>query len=465
MTRRLLAGYLTITIFVLAVLAVPLGFTFADRERTLLFADLERDARIVAVEVEEPLEQGEPVDASPRILDYARQAGARVVVVDDAGVSWFDTDAGPDAPRRDFSTRPEFVDALAGGQALGERFSETIGARLFFVAVPVASTDGIFGAVRISLPASEFDERVADNWRRLGLLAVVVLLAVTVVGWITARTLTGPIRELQNGAVGLSNGDLSTRVAADRGPPELREAAATFNAMAGRLEHLVDSQRWFVSAASHELRTPLTALRLRLETLEDAVTGEDRDRLDAALAETDRFAALVDGLLALARADAGAASPVAIDVAAVARARFDLWEPLCAERGIELHVGDADQLVVLALPTALGQVVDNLIANATDAVADGGRIEVVFERGPSMVAVTVADDGPGVPEDQWEAVFERFRRGSDVITEGSGLGLALVRQLAEASGGEATAIDHPLGGFAVRVTFPIAPRGAEPAPG
>ena len=79
MTRRLLAGYLTITIFVLGVLAVPLGFTFADRERTLPLADLERDARVVASEVEDPLEAGQLVEAAPRIAEYARDAGARIV--------------------------------------------------------------------------------------------------------------------------------------------------------------------------------------------------------------------------------------------------------------------------------------------------------------------------------------------------------------------------------------------------
>ena len=461
MTRRLLAGYLTITIFVLAVLAVPLGFTFADRERTLVLADLERDARVMASEVEDPLETGNLVEASPRIVEYARDAGARVVVVDAEGVSTVDTDAGPDAPRRDFSTRPEFIEALGGGQALGDRMSETIGERIFFVAVPVASTGGIFGAVRITMPASRFDDRVADNWRNLGVLALVVLLAVTVVGLITARTVTGPVRELQAGAVGLASGDLSTRVSADRGPPELREAASTFNAMAARLEHLVDSQRWFVSAASHELRTPLTALRLRLESLEESVEGEDRERLDAAMAETDRFVALVDALLALARADSGAAVPVAVDVEAVARARFDLWEPLYSERGIDLRFDDASGITALALPTAVGQVLDNLVANATDAVSAGGQISVSFGLRQAEVVVTVADDGHGLSEDQWEVVFERFRRGPDPVADGTGLGLALVRQLAEASGGSARAVRHELGGFAVEVTFPVAPRGAD----
>src|SRR5881392_2499266 len=116
-----------------------------------------------------------------------------------------------------------------------------------------------------------------------------------------------PLRELERGATALGEGDLSTRVAERDGPPEVRAVARAFNDTARRLEELVGAQDAFVAAASHQLRSPLTALRLRLENLEPALAGEDAEELDAALTEAARLSRLIDGLLALARADRAAA--------------------------------------------------------------------------------------------------------------------------------------------------------------
>jgi signal transduction histidine kinase len=273
-TLRLVATYLIITSFVLVVLIVPLGRTFAAREEDGLLSDIERDARVVAALVEDSLEAGTTPQLAALLAGYAENPGGRIVIVDGKGISVADSDE-PEGTRRDFSTRPEFIAALNGQGNAGRRFSETLGGDLLFVAVPVRSGSAILGAVRVTFPGTALDDAIRDNWMRLGLLSVVVLFSVTAVGLVLARGVTRPVRELESAAEGIAAGDLRRRVPVGRGAPELRALGETFNTMAARVESLVDAQSSFAADASHQLRTPLTALRLRLENLEVSV-GSDQ---------------------------------------------------------------------------------------------------------------------------------------------------------------------------------------------
>jgi len=173
MTRRLLITYLAITALTLAVVVVPLGRIFAERERDQLTFDIERDAQAVASLVEDPLEAG-AAPAIDSVLTRYDESGGRIVVVDRNGISVADSDAVGGAPR-DFSTRPEIAAALDGQRSSGTRASETVGGDLLYVAVPVASGGTVHGAVRITYPTSTLDARVRTTWWRLGLLCAVVL--------------------------------------------------------------------------------------------------------------------------------------------------------------------------------------------------------------------------------------------------------------------------------------------------
>ncbi len=326
MVRRLLATYLTITAFVLAVVVVPLGLVFADREHDRLVFDIERDAQAVASLVEDALEAGSAPSIENLLADYA-DSGGRIVVVDAEGVSVADSDR-PAGDRRDFSTRPEIAAALDGRRTSGTRDSETAGTGLLYVAVPVASGGVVHGAVRVTYPTSAVDARVSSMWLRLGALSAVVLATVALVGMVLARSVTRPVRRLEGAARQLAGGDLAARVEAGDGAPELRALAATFNLMADRLAHLVASHRRFVADASHQLRTPLTALRLRLETLEPDIPPVAGPKLQAALTETDRLARLVDSLLVLARSDAATAEISVVDLQAIAAERTASWQPV-----------------------------------------------------------------------------------------------------------------------------------------
>jgi signal transduction histidine kinase len=453
--RRLLATYLTITAFVLAVVVVPLGLVFADREHDRLVFDIERDAQAVASLVEDDLEAGSAPSIDDVLAAYASNGG-RIVVVDRAGVSVADSDRAS-GERRDFSTRPEIVSALDGRRTTGTRDSETAGTELLYVAVPVASGGEVHGAVRVTFPTSAVDARIRSMWLRLGALSAVVLATVALVGMVLARGVTRPVRDLQGVARELADGDLSARVDVTDGAPEVRALAGTFNVMADRLAHLLSSQRRFTADASHQLRTPLTALRLRLETLEPDVAPGASPKLRAALAETDRLARLVESLLVLARSDAQTADVGVDDLCAVVAERATSWRPVAAERGVVLAVDDPGPTPVRAVPGALEQILDNLLSNALDVAPPETAVAIRIVPTATSVELHVTDQGPGMPPAVRAHAFERFWRPADAPTGGFGLGLAIVDELARACGGDARLDPGPGGrGLDAVVRLPAA---------
>jgi signal transduction histidine kinase len=466
---RLVAAFLAVTAVVLAILVVPLGITTADREEEDLVAAMQRDAFALADLVEDTLEGTDEIDMVSVAERYTESTGARLVIVDAEGIAVADSDSpSADAIGRSFAGRDEFASALAGEVATGSRTSETLGTTLLYVAVPVASAGDIYGALRVSYPRDEVDERARNYWLALGGIAVVSLLAAGGLGVALAGWVVRPLSRLEAAAGSLGAGDLTVRAAAVGGPPEVRELARAFDDMAARLEQVVGSQEAFVADASHQLRTPLTALRLRIENAATDVDGVARDELLAALEETGRLSRLVDGLLALARADRvsplQSATPVSLHE--VAEERVAAWEPAAAELDIDL-VLDApaasdDDVLVLVDRERLLQVVDNLVANAVDAVAGsagGGSVRVGVERDGSWLALHVTDDGPGLDAAQRERAFDRFWRAPSVVADarfgGTGLGLAICRRLVEADGGTIELDEAATGGIDAVVRYPV----------
>ena len=462
MTRRLLVSYISITLFVLVVLEVPLGFAFARSERRQLEADVVHDAFALAMRSEESLETAPP-DLQSTLQDladrYEHSTGGRVVFVDSSGTLLADSDppelGTQGTSERSFASRPEFVRALRGREAVGSRHSNTLGVDLLYVAVPIGSGSQILGAVRITYPLSFVDDRVRDNWLILAGVGGVVLAVVLVVSVVLARGLTRPLDQLERGASDLGRGLLSTRVAVPRGPHELHNLARSFNATAVQLEQLVESQRAFVADASHQLRTPLAALRLRLENLDADVAAGGRDDLEGALDEVERLSHLVDSLLALARATEEPARPEPIALGPLVEGRREAWSALAEERGvgIEARVGGERVLVTAG---RVEQVLDNLLNNALEVAPAGSAVRIESTRDGDRVVLRVADAGPGMTEEARARAFDRFWRSEDSRGDGSGfgLGLAIVRQLVTADGGDVTLGAGPEGGLEVEIRLP-----------
>jgi signal transduction histidine kinase len=456
----------TLTVVVLAALEIPLGIQYGRSERRDLTNGIKSDALVMATFVEDGLERGSATPSTGLVREarrYASSPGGRVTVVNSRGISILDTRQGSRLGRS-FASRPEFAASLRRGTiATGTRHSNDLHADLIFVAVPITSPTGtILGALRLTYATSALDSRVTRYWLLLAAIGGVVLAAATLVGLRFARTLTKPLSALEQAAAAVGRGDLAAR-APEAGPPEVRAVAAEFNETVARLDSLLDSQQEFVADASHQLRTPLAALRLRLENLERDVDAAGRRDLDAALAEVERLARLVDGLLTLARADAAKPEPVPIELEPLVEERLEHWRLEAEHRGIHLVAQVDSGAHALATPGALDQVLDNLVSNALAVSPAQSTIAVEARAVGSTVELHVIDEGPGMSADQRRRAFDRFWRDGAPGT-GTGLGLAIVDRLVSADGGTAELRPAPGGGLDAVILLRRGPNVSQPKP-
>ena len=465
MTRRLLFGYLAITLMVLGVLAIPLGISYKDRTLQTKTNDLVKDAFVQASRVQDGVRAGALSPAqltAVRAWAQSTSPPVRVVIVDRSGATLLDTNPlNEDDAGRNFADRTEFQTVLLGGDvARGRRYSKTLGSELVYVAVPVADGGNVVGGLRLTYITDPIDSATRRYWLFLGSVAAVSIAGVSLLGVLLARWLARPIDRLEDAAVALGRGQLGSRVEDPKGPEELKALAKSFNRTAARLQELVTSQDAFVADASHQLRTPLTGLRLRLENLEPDVAEVAREDLDGAIAEVDRMARMVDGLLTLARADRGQRGPVVpVDIRPIVDERVVTWVPFAEERGIQLQSGVVGATWVMGDGDRLAQVIDNLVANALDAVTEGGAVTVWAaprDSEPATVDIHVTDNGPGMTPHERSRAFDRFwradpRRSGDF--GGSGLGLPIVAKLVRADGGDVRLDEAPGGGLDAVVTL------------
>ncbi len=235
-------------------------------------------------------------------------------------------------------------------------------------------------------------------------------------------------------------------------PQELQPLVGAFNGLLERLASAFEAQRHFVADAAHELRTPLTALKLQIGLLQGTPAGPEQDQSIARLrAGVDRATHLVEQLLALARAEPGAAAaPMAeIDLAEVARQALADAEPLATRQGAQITLAAPAPVPMRGDAQALRSAMRNLLDNA---VKYGGRhVELSVQAEAGGWQVRVDDDGPGIAPEQRERMFDRFQRGEAREVEGSGLGLAIVQAVARRHGAAVEIATSRLGGLAVQL--------------
>lgn len=287
-------------------------------------------------------------------------------------------------------------------------------------------------------------------WQQRVLLALAIsMLLLAPLVWFMARRLTRPIRVFADAAERLG-ADPDAEPLTPSGPSEVRTAIQAFNDMQASLRDHMRRRTQTVAAIAHDLRTPLTRLRFRAEQAPEAV----RDRMAADIEEMD---ALIGQAMAYVR---GETTPER-------RERFDLslLAEDCAggfsETGAAVTFANGDDLPVEADPAALRRALANLIANA---VKFGGAARVKATSEDGRATVIVDDDGPGLPEDELEAVFEPFHRAErsrSRETGGAGLGLTVARQAARAFGGDVTLTNRADGGLTARLSLPLINRSTE----
>lgn len=261
-----------------------------------------------------------------------------------------------------------------------------------------------------------------------------------------------PVQELTQAAAKLAHGDLSQRVRA-RGKDEIASLGAAFNHMAGSLERAEQSRRAMTADIAHELRNPLAVQRASLEAMQDRLYPLTAESLQPVLEQNHLLTRLVEDLRTLALADAGQLTleRTPTDFAGLVRRVADRFTPTAAARQVELHLDlPAAPLPALMLDAVrVEQILGNLLSNALRYTPDGGQIALALASIPGAVSLSVRDTGPGIPSEALPHLFERFFRADKArsrATGGSGLGLTIARQLAEAHGGSLTAANHQDGG-------------------
>ncbi|HKE01155.1 MAG TPA: heavy metal sensor histidine kinase, partial [Planctomycetota bacterium] len=279
--------------------------------------------------------------------------------------------------------------------------------------------------------------------------------------WLARRTLA-PVNALAAATASIGPRDLATRLDVTAAPDELRPLAQAFNATLERLEKAFERQTRFTSDASHELRTPLAVLRTQVEVAlrADRSPDEYRATLEACLRSAQRMTALVEALLALARADADEA-PIAREevwLDALARETAELLQPAAEAENVTLHCAAAPARVH-GDPRLLADVVSNLVHNGVRYNRPGGRVDVSVARDDGHVVLRVSDTGIGIPAEARGRLFERFYRVDPARSRergGAGLGLAIAHRIVEAHGGSIDVESEPGEGSAFTVRLPSA---------
>ena len=310
--------------------------------------------------------------------------------------------------------------------------------------------------VVVAVPAGDIDDavRVARTSLIVGFAVLLALLAA--VAWRLVGATLRPVETLRAGAEKITGSGSTDTLPLPDSADEIRRLAETLNDMLGRLESSRRRQRAFVADAAHELRSPLASLRTQLEV--GMATGDDPDAADL-LAEVRRMTSLVDDLLLLARMDdAAPPPPELLDVGLVAAESVKRY----AAQRVPVTVEVTSPPLTLVNRDAAQRVLANLLDNAVRYA--GSAVAVVVGAGADGgVLISVTDDGPGVPAQDRDRVFERFSRLQDARdrgTGGSGLGLAIVRELVAQQGGSISLADAAEGadppGLRVEVRFPRA---------
>lgn len=290
----------------------------------------------------------------------------------------------------------------------------------------------------------------------VGVLALGLALAG---GWFLTGRALAPIARISRTAGNMSAGDLTARIPLGRTESELEQVAVALNAAFDKLQQALHRERQFTADASHELRTPLATIWTEAEwaVARPRADAEYRKSLETCLAAAARMRVVVEGLLTLARADAGGSERARGQVAlkAVAEDAVTLLRPLAEQRRIAVTVrGEA--AVVQGDANRLREMISNLVANAIAYNVDGGTVDVVVASG-AVARVTVSDTGVGIDPQDLPRVFDRFYRADRARARnsgGAGLGLAVAKGIAESHGGSIECRSEPGRGTTMEVRLP-----------
>ena len=475
---RLTLNYLLVTLIAIAI-AAPLAWlsveqVYLDTQKANLLAQ----AQVVAAAVQTASPSLEDAGSYPPYSQTANVLpGIHTWVIAEKNALVLDLSASqgseepalalwPDLAQNDtgsispqiLMSRPEIAQALAGQAATALRQVDAgVRRRVLYAAAPVADVSG--HVTRIVYMTSPLPDPgwmalpARARWQLAGAGLLAILLAGGA-GWWLAHTIARPLKTLTDVAHAVAEGDLNRQAPESSSLTDLRTLGRAFNAMTASLRQADQAKVAFVADVSHELRTPLTVIKGTVETLQDGAIDDlpARDAfLDSMASETERLIRLVNDLLLLTRADAGALNlqTQPVDLAHLARARTEHLAGIAAQNQVRLQVVEAGIEAegapgsavppALADPLRLSQVFDNLLENAIRYSKPGDTVTLTLRLAQAQWLCSVADTGAGIAPEHLPLIFDRFYRADASRSRrsgGSGLGLAITRSLVLAHGGQ-----------------------------
>ena len=387
---------------------------------------------------------------------------SRVLVTDGAGKVLYDT-RETDTAVGNYTLYTEIVQALTGNDAFSCSYED--GAFRSRVSSPVLYQNQIIGAVY----AYEFDTEQAallaglqENLLRLSGIIGAVVLALSL---ILSKAFTKKIRKLLTAIQQVREGAYSHR-AEIKGHDEIAQIGHEFNSLTDRLQVTENARRRFVSDASHELKTPLAAIRLLTDSIlqtENMDAETTREFVADIGSEAERLSRITEDLLRLTKLDSGVEEQAAavVDVLPVLEQVVRLQSLVAQEKGLDLTYTAEENCVVCATQDEVHQVIYNLIDNALK-YSSKGTVAVVLKQTGGKVILTVEDQGPGIPEEDLERVFDRFFRVDKARSRaagGTGLGLSIVSDTVRRRGGTVWAENRSEGGAVFTVQWNAAEGG------
>ncbi|MGT2528549.1 sensor histidine kinase [Streptomyces nojiriensis] len=426
---------LAVTAMVVVAFAVPLGLVVQEMASDRAFSNAERQAATIGPTLSittDPVQLRKAVESTQ--MGAARRMAVHVPAIGgsapvEIGGGWAGEQAVA-ATRR--LGRATTASAAGGGSALLQ---------------PTALGSGDIAVVEIYVPENEVSNGVTTAWAILAGVALALIVGSVAVADRLGVRLVRPAERLADAAHQLGEGRLGARVP-EAGPKELRSAAVAFNAMADQVVELLANERELAADLSHRLRTPLTVLRLNAASLGD---GPAAEQTRAAVEQLERE---VDTIIRTAREQrpatglAGAGVNTGCDASEVIRDRMAFWSALAEDEGREVRLAGVDRTV--RIPVArpeLAAALDAMLGNVFRHTPEGTPFAVDVHDAGDAVIVLVSDAGPGIDDPD-----AALRRGNDGARDGStGLGLDIVRRVAESTGGDVRLGRSVLGGTEVRV--------------
>jgi signal transduction histidine kinase len=421
---------LAVTTMVVVAFAVPLGLVIREMARDRAFSNAEREAAAVApaLSITTDRDQLERVVAS---------AGS------DAGMA-VHIPASGDAAAVDLGRKRAAADDIATVRRLGRASTSAVpgGSALL---QPVALSSGEIAVVEVYVPDAEVTNGLTAAWAVLAGVGLALIVGSVAVADRLGVRMVRPAQRLVEGAHELGEGKLGARVP-EEGPNELRLAAVAFNSMADHVVQLLANERELAADLSHRLRTPLTVLRLNAASLGG---GPAAEQTRAAVAQLEREVDTIIRTARDAKPQTVAAGPGAgCDAAEVVRERMAFWSALAEDEGRKVRVAGVDRPVRIPVARAdLAAALDALLGNVFRHTPEGTAFAVDVHNGEDAVIVLVSDAGGGIPDP--EAAMARGRGSGNAGS--TGLGLDIVRRLAESTGGDVRIGSSVLGGTEVRM--------------